>query len=178
MKRNLFPTACLLLPLVVACSDHSDTAIDNRESLRDLRYCEIAFFFVAPEGVTSATYNSFELNDCSPADWAALNFKALGDGLGAVVALPNGPRRWLMDVAELGSSEDATRRFFGNLEFRLAANIQLDSPPPPPGIFFFDATVKRDSKLLFLRTGPSASCWRPWVNVTSCNPMYRVSRRT
>ena len=38
-----------------------------------------------------------------------------------------------MDVAELEGSEQAKRRFFGNLEFRVVANIQLGPSTPDPG---------------------------------------------
>lgn len=155
MRLSLPLTTCLVILLLMACSDHSnDPEPDNRASMRDLRYCEVAFFFLGAEGITSATYNSFEFNDCAPADWASLDFKAIRKELSAVAVRPNGPRRWLMDMAELEGAEDADRRFLGNLEFRLVANIQFDSPPPPPGIFFSDARIRRDSRFLFFKDRP------------------------
>ncbi len=145
--------AALCLLLAVSCSDSSDTAANPRESIRDLRYCEIAFFYLRPGDITSETYNSFGFNDCPQTDWDALDFPAIRQELGATAVRPNGPRRWLMDVAALAGSEEAETRFFGNLEFRVVANIQLDSTPPP-GVYFFDATVKRDSGLLFYAGRP------------------------
>ena len=147
---------CLLL--ASGCSDNSDNVTEMRESMRDsirdMRYCEIAFFYFGPDGITSETYNSFGFNDCPQEDWEALDFDAIRQELGATFVRPNGPRRWLMDIAELEGSEEAERRFFGNLEFRLVANIQIDSTPPPPGTYFFDATVKRDSNFVFFKSSP------------------------
>ncbi|NQX87299.1 MAG: hypothetical protein HRT77_01405 [Halioglobus sp.] len=140
--------------LAAGCSDSNDTQVESRDSIRDLRYCEIAFFFSGPDGLTSETYNSFLFNDCPQQDWEAIDFGAAATELGAILARPNGPRRWLMDRAELEGSDAAERRFFGNLEFRAVANIQLGSTPPSPGAHFVDATVKRDSRFLFFKDRP------------------------
>ena len=77
---------CLLL--AASCSDHSDTisngsdAISDtpntisevRESIRDFRYCEITPIFFGPEGLSSDTWNTSDLNDCPAADWVPNNF--------------------------------------------------------------------------------------------------------
>ena len=71
-------TLLLYALLAAGCSDSSDTPVETRESIRDLRYCEIAFFFFGPNGITSETYNSFLLNDCPQQDWATIDFTACG----------------------------------------------------------------------------------------------------
>jgi len=138
----------------LGCSDGNDPDINLRESIRDQRYCEIALFFLQPGGISSETYNTFGFNDCPQDEWDAIDFDANRQALGANVIRPNGPRRWLMDTAELAGSEEADRRFFGNLEFRVVANIQIDGQPPTPGIQFLEAKVKRDSRLVFFKDTP------------------------
>jgi len=134
--------------------DDSDTINEVRESMRDLRYCEIAILFMGPDGISSDTWNTHGFNDCPAADWEALDFEAIRQEFGALVVRPNGPRRWLMDAAELEGSEEAERRFFGNLEFRLVAHVQFNFTPPPPGIFIFEVAVQRDSEFLFYKDRP------------------------
>ncbi|MCX2978849.1 hypothetical protein [Candidatus Marimicrobium litorale] len=141
--------------LTAGCSDSTGTSVESRESIRDLRYCEIAFFYLSLDGITSETFNSFRINDCPQQDWESIDFSAVAQELGAVFVRPNGPRRWVMDAAQLEGSEQAERRFFGNLEFRVVANIQLGPSTPTPGEHFVEAKVKRDSFLLFYEDAPS-----------------------
>jgi len=146
--------ALTLCGLTAGCSDSSNTPDEPRASIRDLRYCEIAFFYVNPDAITSQTYNTFRLNDCPQHAWDSIDFAAEAQQLGATLARPNGPRRWTMDTAVLAGSDEAPRRFFGNLEFREVANIQLGPGNLPTGDYYIDATVKRDSKFEFFRGRP------------------------
>ena len=144
----------ILCALNAGCSDSASPPREPRASIRDLRYCEIAFFYVSPEDITSETYNSFRLNDCPQFDWDSIDFAAETQQIGATLARPNGPRRWTMDTAELAGSDEAPRRFFGNLEFREVANIQLEPGNLPTGDYYVDAMVKRDSRFEFFRGQP------------------------
>jgi hypothetical protein len=150
---------CLLL--AASCGDSSDTINEEREpikevreSIRDFRYCEITPLFFGPDGISSDTWNTSGLNDCPAADWEALDFEEIRQELGALVVRENGPRHWLFDAGELSGSEEAERRFFGNLEFKLVAHVQFNFTPPPPGTFIFEVAVQRDTSFLFYKDRP------------------------
>ncbi len=153
--------AVALLLSLASCGDSSsnnfgggDSAEEERASIRDSRYCEITPLYLGPDGITSDTWNTSDLNDCPAEDWEALDFGAIREELGAITVRKNGPRHWLMDAGQLHGREDAERRFFGNLEFRLVAHVQHNFTPPPPGEFLFEVTVERDTEFLFYENRP------------------------
>jgi len=130
------------------------SAGEERVSIRDSRYCEITPLYLGPDGITSDSWNTSDLNDCPAEDWEALDFGAIRQELGAIKVRENGPRHWLMDAGLLHGREDAERRFFGNLEFRLVAHVQYNFTPPPPGEFLFEVTVERDTEFVFYKNRP------------------------
>lgn len=154
MKPTTRIGTALCLLLAASCDDNSDNINEVRESIRDFRYCEITPLFSGPDGISSDAWNTHGLNDCPAADWEALDFEAIQQELGALFVRRNGPRHWLFDAGVLKGSEEAERRFFGNLEFRLVAHVQFNFTPPPPGNFIFEVAVQRDTSFLFYKDRP------------------------
>lgn len=112
------------------------------------RYGEVLLVRVGESGPEATVYNSFPLNDC-PADlWEALDAAAIAKANGAVAALLNGPRYWLMSHIEKRAGEPQPTRSFGGIEMVEQATVALSSPNPQPytvnkvdrgAVFTFDA---------------------------------------
>ncbi len=80
------------------------------EATRGKRYGEVLLVTVGADGPQATVYNTYPLNDC-PADlWSQLDAEALAAEHGAVAALLNGPRYWLMDDIEKNMGGNARSR--------------------------------------------------------------------
>jgi len=94
-------------------------------SLVGLRYCEVLLVHASPAGPVADVYNSFPLNTCPAAKWNALDAKAIAADDGALAALLNGPRFWLMDsIAKVGGTPK-TIKTFGGIAMYLDATVSL-----------------------------------------------------
>ena len=112
------------------------------------RYGEVLLVAAGETGAEATVYNTFPLNDC-PADlWDRLDAKAIANENGAVAALLNGPRYWLMSSIGKVDRESMVRKMFGGLEMNRQATVRLDSMNPAPynvntvdrkAVFTFDA---------------------------------------
>ena len=83
-----------------ACGSSSSstptTIVQHATSLVGKRYCEI-LLVTATGGLHATVYNTYPLNACPEAKWSAIDPSAIAKENGALAALPNGPRFWLMD---------------------------------------------------------------------------------
>lgn len=112
------------------------------------RYGEVLLVAAGESGPEAVVYNTFPLNDCPAELWDRLDAKTIADENGAVAALMNGPRYWLMSsIGKLGR-ESMARKTFGGLEMNRQATVRLDSMNPAPynvntvdrkAVFTFDA---------------------------------------
>lgn len=99
-------------------------------------------------GPEAAVYCSFPLNDC-PADlWDKLDAEAIAKEHGAVAALLNGPRHWLMSSIEKAAQGEPDTETFGGIDMIRQARVKLSSMNPAPysvnqvdrkTVFTFDA---------------------------------------
>jgi len=97
-----------------------------------LRYGEVLLVTMGEAGPEAAVYNSFPLNDC-PADlWHSLDAEAIAKANGAVAALLNGPRYWLMSGIEKHASGPQQTMSFGGIDMIQQAVVQLSSMNPAP----------------------------------------------
>ena len=112
------------------------------------RYGEVLLVRVGESGPEATVYNSFPLNDCPAELWEALDAAAIAKANGAVAALLNGPRYWLMSHIEKRAGEPQPIRSFGGIEMIEQARVQLSSSNPQPysvntvdrrAVFTFDA---------------------------------------
>lgn len=112
------------------------------------RYGEVLLVRNTESGPEATVYNTFPLNDC-PADlWEKLDATAIAAENGAVVALLNGPRYWLMSGIDKRDRANLEHKTFGGLEMIRQATVKLASMNPAPyqpnrvnrkALFTFDA---------------------------------------
>lgn len=96
------------------------------------RYGEVLLVRMGASGPEATVYNSFPLNDCPAPLWDALDAAAIAEENGAVAALLNGPRYWLMSGIEKRAGEPQPTKSFGGIEMIEQATVQLSSNNPAP----------------------------------------------
>ncbi|MEH3140065.1 MAG: hypothetical protein PGN37_07730 [Mycobacterium kyogaense] len=114
--------------------------------LRGKRYGEVLLVSAGPEGPQATVYNTYPLNDCPPELWSRLDAQALATEHGALAALLNGPRYWLMDAIEKDMGEDREIVTFGGLDMYRQATVTLSSMNPAP---YLPNTVARNAVFVF-----------------------------
>ncbi|TRW78962.1 hypothetical protein FK535_23440 [Mycolicibacterium sp. 018/SC-01/001] len=114
--------------------------------LRGKRYGEVLLVDAGPDGPQARVYNTYPLNDCPPELWGQLDAQALAAEHGAVAALLNGPRYWLMDAIEKNMGEDREIVMFGGLDMYRQAVVTLSSMNPAP---YVPNTVARNATFVF-----------------------------
>ncbi|HET9102063.1 MAG TPA: hypothetical protein VFN55_01815 [Solirubrobacteraceae bacterium] len=127
------------------------------------RYCEILLVRKLARGLTAQVFNTFTLNDCPPARWRAVDTHAVARATGAVLAVRNGPRYWLMDsIAKLTSGPEV-RRTLGGIPMLEQATVPLTGLSTAP---FTVHTVNRYTVFAWRRgdtvyelDGPGGSRW-------------------
>lgn len=99
--------------------------------LYNTRYCEI-FVVTAPEPPAFQVdiFNTVGLNNCPAALWDAVDFTAIKEERGALAAVPNGPRRWVIDSISGATAGPPTE--LSGLGVRFVAALETDSLTPPP----------------------------------------------
>lgn len=112
------------------------------------RYGEVLLVRMTDSGPEATVYNSFPLNDCPAELWDRLDAEALAKENGAVAALLNGPRYWLMSGIEKHADQAQETANFGGIEMIRQATVTLSSMNPAPytvnkvdrrAVFTFDA---------------------------------------
>jgi hypothetical protein len=112
--------------------------------LRGVRYGEILLVRQDASGYSGEVWNTMGFNDCPPEEFAELDATAIGAERGALVALKNGPRHWVLDAIEAKGREGAPTTKFGTLEMFLAATIEFGPTPPSP-LPYTERRVVRDT---------------------------------
>jgi hypothetical protein len=87
------------------------------------RYGEVLLVRGAESGPEATVYNTFPLNDCPAQLWDRLDAKAIAAENGAVTALLNGPRPWLMSGIGKQGREAQERKSFGGIEMIRQATV-------------------------------------------------------
>jgi hypothetical protein len=100
------------------------------------------------EGLVAEVYNSFTLNDCPQELWDRLDLAVIAQEAGALVAVANGPRYWLVDTIEkLGPPTPDVHDFGGILMARAAIlNLGSNGIDPSP---YNERRVARTAKFSF-----------------------------
>lgn len=114
------------------------------EGLRGARYGEVLLVRGMERGFVAEVWNTLGLNDCPQEDWDKLDPKQLATDHGALLALLNGPRHWLMDAIENIPPAQRQVASFGSLDLFLAASLDLggDLPDTSP---YVEREVRRDT---------------------------------
>jgi hypothetical protein len=97
-----------------------------------LRYGEVLLVTMGEGGPEAAVYNTFPLNDCPAELWNVLDAEAIAKDHGAIAALLNGPRYWLMSSIEKDTSGPQPTASFGGIDMIQQAVVQLSSMNPAP----------------------------------------------
>ncbi len=114
------------------------------EGLRGVRYGEVLLLRSDDRGFSAEVCNTLGYNDCPPDAFAELDAAAIAAEHGALLALKNGPRHWVLDAIEAGMRDAAPTTKFGTLEMFLAATIEFGSSLPDPG-GYIERHVARDT---------------------------------
>jgi hypothetical protein len=103
------------------------------QNVRGQRYGEMLIVKSGEGGLFAEVYNSYTLNDCPQDLWDKLDPVAIAQSEGALVALANGPRYWLVDsIEKTGPSTPDVRDFGGILMARAAVlNLGAGFDPSP-----------------------------------------------
>ena len=117
------------------------------ESMRGKRYCEVLLLGPTPNGIEATVFNSFPMGDCPDDQWRELDGEAIAVEQGAALALLNGPRFWLMDAVERGSS-DVISVMFGAIEMNRYATVSI-TDTATIGRSYTPQTVDRKSTFVF-----------------------------
>ncbi len=146
--RSILVSSALFVAVALGgCTESSSVGSSEPTSLRGVRYCEV--LSVTNEGGLRANvYGTQGLSDCPLAQWEALDSSAIQEELGAIAIVMNGPRFWLIDSAMLFSELGETR-FFGDLEMRRIASVQL-SPGDLGQDPYQERSVVRDTEFVFI----------------------------
>lgn len=95
------------------------------ENLRGQRYGEVILAYEG-DAPRVEVFNSFLLNECPEELWRRLDPVMIARQYGAILAVLNGPRYWMMDgVAKIANVEPVVRDF-GGIAMRRVATIELD----------------------------------------------------
>jgi hypothetical protein len=113
--------------------------------LRGIRYCEVLPVYLVDGALVAEVWNTTGLNLCPQADFDALDPVAIAQDLGALTAILNGPRFWILDFVVATPSNELM--MFGNLTMRLAATLDVPAGGPAPP--YNENSVNRDTKFLF-----------------------------
>jgi hypothetical protein len=92
MLRFVIAVSFLLSALAPAAADEREVS-----GVRDRRYCEILIVRRAGLTLEADVYNTLGLNDCPPAQWAAIDPAKIKKDRDALAVIMNGPRHFMMD---------------------------------------------------------------------------------
>jgi haloalkane dehalogenase len=115
----------------------------------DGRYCEVLTVTIADSGTTAEVWGTQGLNDCPQEAFAGIDPAAVAADLGVSIALPNGPRYWVLDdivANELAGSGE--RRAFNGIEMRSVALVDLGEGLPDRRPYA-EVSVARDTEFRF-----------------------------
>jgi hypothetical protein len=114
------------------------------EGLRGLRYGEILLLRSDGASYRADVWNTMGFNDCPPEAFAELDAAAIAAEHGALAAVKNGPRHWVLDAIEAEIRASAPTAKFGALEMFLAATIDFGPTLPDPA-GYVERHVARDT---------------------------------
>jgi hypothetical protein len=104
-----------------------------RVGLRNLRYGEVLLLRAVDGRFEAEVWNTMGMNDCPQDAWDELDAEAIAADRGALLALLNGPRYWVLDYITANIRAEAPETTFGRLGMFRAAVVDFGTTPPTPG---------------------------------------------
>jgi hypothetical protein len=95
------------------------------EDVRGHRYGEIFLVKNGDDGLVAEVFNSYTLNECPQELWDSLDLPGIAASEGALMAVANGPRYWLVDAIEKSGPAIPDVRDFGGISMTRAAVLNL-----------------------------------------------------
>jgi hypothetical protein len=114
------------------------------DGLRGARYGEILLVHSDDDRFRADVWTTMGVSDCPPHEFEALDADEITATSGAVLALKNGPRHWVLDAIEGTGRASAPTARFGTLEMWRAATIDFGTELPTPGAYV-ERRVARDT---------------------------------
>ena len=102
-------------------------------SLYNFRYCEMLLAVFENGAARFDVYNTMGCNRCKQDDWEAVDPAAVATDMGGLVALPNGPRNWILDSISSSTISGTCDYNLGGLDMALVAAIELSLGDLPIG---------------------------------------------
>jgi len=103
----------------------SDLVTRTLTEVRGQRYGEMLLVKTGDDGLRAEVFNSYTLNDCPQELWDGLDLAAIAQAEGALVAVANGPRYWLVDSIEKSGPPVPDIHDFGGILMTRAAILHL-----------------------------------------------------
>jgi len=116
------------------------------------RYCEVLLVRLTATGLAATVYNTYPLNACPEAQWAAMDASAIAKENGVPFAELNGPRFWLMDSIAKRRTGPEGIKTFGGMAMIEEATVVLGGSVAAAQMPFTPHTVSRQAAFTF-RTG-------------------------
>ncbi|MDQ5895157.1 MAG: hypothetical protein QG596_1418, partial [Actinomycetota bacterium] len=117
--------------VIVLVPAAASAKVGTLDGLYNTRYCEIFTVTMPdPPNFSVDVYNTVGLSDCPAEEWNSVDFTAVKDETGSLLAVPNGPRRWLIDTIANGKA--GTPVTIGGMQMRHVAVLTVPSLSPPP----------------------------------------------
>ena len=151
----------MLVALAPAAAQTVDKTKHMIEDVRDARYCEI--IPVVRRGIyfIGTVYNTLGLNDCPPAIWDKITEAAMKKRFGAMTAVLNGPRHFVMDaIGAAGDTASGATVEAGGLQLTARATIKLrliNMRTKP----YRERIVDRETRYVFMAGRPVSLLVRP-----------------
>ena len=113
------------------------------------RYCEVLLVRPGPAGLVATVYNTYPLNACPAAQWAAMDARAIASANGVPYAVLNGPRYWLMNsIAKVRTGAEVVTSF-GGMAMIEEATVVLGPGVAAASVPFTPHTVSRQAAFTF-----------------------------
>ncbi|MGF1528698.1 MAG: hypothetical protein ACFCBW_18160 [Candidatus Competibacterales bacterium] len=132
-KDSISSMLRILMFLQILMADIQGPEPVDSGPLYDYRYCEILLVYLDGDQLIAEVWGTQSLNDCPQQQWEALDFEAIAEEYGALAAIPNGPRFFIVDDSVGGSEEifgvnpDAEIRTYGELPMRFYTTGATDT---------------------------------------------------
>ena len=121
-----------------------------KEGLRNVRYGEVLLLRQDDGAFRAEVWNTLGINDCPQAEWEALDAAVIAEERGALMAILNGPRFWVLDSIRSNIRAGAQETTFGALGMFRAAVIDFGTEPPVLGAYI-DRSIVRDTVFGFAK---------------------------
>lgn len=125
----------------------TSVAVDN--DVAGKRYCEVLLLRLTSAGLAADVYASYPLNTCPQDQFAALDAKSLASANGAVFALLNGPRFWVMNKIAKTRTGSTVTKTFGGIDMNLDGTVVLGTSIAAAMAPYIPKTVSREASFTY-----------------------------